>query len=282
MISKKSKILIVGLGLMGGSYAERLTNQGYLVYALDANDKALVIGKKRKIILNDNESEEELIKNADYIILAILPTLCPIWIKEHIKYFKKEVIITDMMGVKSHFVDDIQKLLGDIEFISMHPMTGKELSGVQFASENIFNSSNMLIVPTNKNTKRGLDFAYDLSKLLKVKNVKEVSIEEHDKVVGYVSHLSHVISVVLMNSFESKSVKDCAGTSFRDITRIANINENIWSELFLENKEELIPLIESFENNLKDLKNAIYNEDEKHIKEILKESRLKREKLNDK
>lgn len=280
-LNKNSNILIVGLGLMGGSYAERLSLQGYRVFALDIDEEAIRIGKKRKLILNTDESEETLIRQSDFIILGLLPTLCHNWVKEHKSLFKKNVIITDMMGVKSHFVSDIQnELTSSQEFISMHPMTGKEVSGVLFASENIFNSSNMLIVPTFKNTERGIEFAKSLSDVLKVKNIKIISIEEHDTLVGYVSHLSHVISVCLMNSFESDSLKEVAGTSFKDITRIANINEDIWSELFLENKVELVKLIEAYEECLSSLKKAIESGNKLEVKEILKESRIKRQEFN--
>lgn len=280
-LNKNSNILIVGLGLMGGSYAERLSLQGYRVFALDIDEEAIRIGKKRKLILNTDESEETLIRQSDFIILGLLPTLCHNWVKEHKSIFKKDVIITDMMGVKSHFVSDIQnELTSSQEFISMHPMTGKEVSGVLFASENIFNSSNMLIVPTFKNTERGIEFAKSLSDVLKVKNIKIISIEEHDTLVGYVSHLSHVISVCLMNSFESDSLKEVAGTSFKDITRIANINEDIWSELFLENKVELVKLIEAYEESLSSLKKAIESGNKLEVKEILKESRIKRQEFN--
>lgn len=280
-LNKNSNILIVGLGLMGGSYAERLSLQGYRVFALDIDEEAIRIGKKRKLILNTDESEETLIRQSDFIILGLLPTLCHNWVKEHKSLFKKDVIITDMMGVKSHFVSDIQnELTSSQEFISMHPMTGKEVSGVLFASENIFNSSNMLIVPTSKNTERGIEFAKSLSDVLKVKNIKIISIEEHDTLVGYVSHLSHVISVCLMNSFESDSLKEVAGTSFKDITRIANINEDIWSELFLENKVELVKLIEAYEECLSSLKKAIESGNKLEVKEILKESRIKRQEFN--
>lgn len=280
-LNKNSNILIVGLGLMGGSYAERLSLQGYKVFALDIDEEAIRIGKKRKLILNTDESEETLIRQSDFIILGLLPTLCHNWVKEHKSLFKKDVIITDMMGVKSHFVSDIQnELTSPQEFISMHPMTGKEVSGVLFASENIFNSSNMLIVPTFKNTERGIEFAKSLSDVLKVKNIKIISIEEHDTLVGYVSHLSHVISVCLMNSFESDSLKEVAGTSFKDITRIANINEDIWSELFLENKVELVKLIEAYEESLASLKKAIESGNKLEVKEILKESRIKRQEFN--
>ena len=238
-IDKNKIFLIVGLGLMGGSYAERLTSSGYIVKAIDINQNALEIGKKRKIILNTNEDDIALIQEADYIILALLPSLCFSWVKDHKKFFKSNVIITDMMGVKSNYVDDIQNLLDSKqEFISMHPMTGKESSGVLNASENIFNSANMIIVPTNKNSKDGIAFSYELSTILKVKNISELTTNEHDKIVGYVSHLSHIIAVALMNSFSCPSLNKYAGTSFKDVTRIANINEEIWSELFVGNNKE--------------------------------------------
>lgn len=280
MIDKKKNFLIVGLGLMGGSYAEKLSLQSYKVFAIDQNFQSINIGKKRRIIKNKNENEDQLIQKADYIILAIPPKSCPIWIKNNVNKLKENVLITDMMGVKSHFVNDIQSMLSTQEFISMHPMTGKEYSGINYASSNIFNSSNMLIVPTDKNTNRGMDFAYDLAKILGVKNISVIDVATHDQIVGYVSHLSHVISVAFMNSYESKSIKNIAGTSFKDITRIANINENIWTQLFLENKKELLPLIEKYIEELNLIKDAISNDDEDKLKSLLKESRIKREAFN--
>ena len=280
-INKDSNFLIVGLGLMGGSYAERLTSAGYKVRAIDINKESILIGKKRKIILNKDESEEELILEADFIILALFPSLCVNWVKENLRFFKKNVIITDMMGVKSNYISSIQALLKEEqEFISMHPMTGKESSGVANSSENIFNSSNMIIIPNDKNTSNGLKFAYSLAEILNVKNINELSPSDHDKIVGYVSHLSHIIAVTLMNSFDDSSLNKFAGTSFKEVTRIANINEEIWSELFIGNKKELLPLIESYQEQLELIRKAIECEDIEKVKEILKSSRIRRQNFN--
>jgi prephenate dehydrogenase len=206
--------------------------------------------------------------------------MCPVWIKKNAKFLKKDAIVTDMMGVKGDLVYDIQKSLIDNEFISMHPMTGKELSGVTYSSSNIFNSSNMIIVPTEANTEKGRNFAKDLSTILGVKNVNELSPKEHDQIVGYVSHLTHVISVCLMNCYDSNDLSKFAGTAFRDITRIANINENIWSELFIKNKKALIPLIEAYQKQLELMKQLIEKEDENGLKKVLVSSANRRRKLN--
>lgn len=280
MINKEQIFLIVGLGLMGGSYAEKLTEQGYKVYALNRHEEAITIGKQRKIILNQDEDRETLIKNADYIILGLIPSMCPVWVKENKHLLKKGAFITDMMGVKDGLVYEIQESLVDNEFISMHPMTGKELSGVTYSSSNIFNSSNMIIVPTENNTEKGKEFAYDLAHILCVKNINELSPLKHDEIVGYVSHLSHVISVCLMNCYSSEDLAKYAGTAFRDITRIANINENIWSELFIKNKNALIPLIEAYQKELEEMKELIQKGDEEKLKKVLVNSANRRKKLN--
>lgn len=280
MIDKNKIFLIVGLGLMGGSYAEKLTEQGYTVYAINRHKEAIEIGKSRGIIRNADEDDEALIKMADYIILGLIPSMCPKWVEANVSLLKKGAIITDMMGVKCNLVYDIQKSLPNNEFISMHPMTGKELSGVVYSSSNIFNSSNMIIVPTKENTEKGKHFARDLANILGVKNVNELSPEEHDEIVGYVSHLSHVISVCLMNCYDSKDLSKYAGTAFKDITRIANINENIWAELFIKNKKALIPLIEAYQSQLETMKELIQSEDEQGLKKVLVSSATKRKKLN--
>lgn len=274
MIDREKNFLIVGLGMMGGSYGERLSKAGYSVYATDIDPEALEIGRNRGIIRNEGESEEELLGSADYLILALPPSLCVPWVEAHQKKMKKGIILTDILGVKSRFVDEMQNLLeDDRELISMHPMTGKETKGVVHSSGNIFNSSNMLIVPSKKNTPRGIKFAKELSKILDVKNVRIVPLEEHDRVVGYVSHLPHLLAVGLINSCPNKDIVECAGTAFRDFSRIANINESLWGEIFMENRGELIPLIDEYVERLTRLEKAMREEDREALNEELKKSR---------
>ncbi len=280
MIEKEKHFLIVGLGMMGGSYAERLSQAGYRVYAADSDPDALAIGKKRGIIRNEDESEEDRIAGADYLILALPPSLCPVWLEKHRNRLKKDAMLTDIIGVKAHFIDDMQNLLEEgQELISMHPMTGKETKGVVHASGNIFNSSTMLIVPTERNTARGRQFADELAKILGVKNVRVVSDKEHDRAVGYVSHLPHLLAVSLINACPDSDFGECAGTAFKDFSRIANINEALWGEILMENNRELLPLIEKYIAELHLLEAALKEEDRERLNAELKRSREKMNRL---
>ncbi len=268
MIERDKKILIVGLGLMGGSYAQRLHDIGYNVYAIDVDEQALIDAKKEGVIKNKDETNEELISNSDIIILCIYPSMMASWIEKHNHLFKDNTLITDISGVKGCVVDQIQNVLKkSCEFISMHPMAGRETKGFKNRDTNIFLPANMIVVPTEKNTKEAISFAYDLSVLLRFKNVEILSVEEHDAMIGYLSQLPHAIAVALINCRDTNHLHKYTGDSFRDLTRIAKINESLWSELFMSNKENLLPLIDTFINELSSLRDDIANSDIDSLKQ---------------
>lgn len=277
MIERNSNILIVGLGLMGGSYAQRLSDIGYNIYAIDINKNSIEAAKKENVILNNDEDDITLMKKCQIIICCLYPSDTASWIINNQHYFNENTIISDISGVKANVVDKIQEnLRSDLEFISMHPMAGRESKGFENRDTNIFLPANMIIVPTDKNTKKGIDFAYDLSILLRFKNIEVLSVEEHDKMIGYLSQLPHALAVALINCRDSSHLHKYTGDSFRDLTRIAKINETLWSELFFENKENLVPLIDVFINELSKLKECIVNEDEDKLKAMFIESTNRR------
>ena len=184
------------------------------------------------------------------------------WIKINQQYFKENALITDVTGVKGAIVYKIQEILrSDLEFIGAHPMAGKEVSGVYYADSSIFLPANLILTPTDKNTKETIDFMYEFGKELRFNNICELTVEKHDEMIGYLSQLTHVIAVSLMNANDSTHLKEYTGDSFRDLTRIAKINENLWTELFLLNKENLVLEIEQFVNEINDFKDALVNED---------------------
>ena len=275
MINKDKSFLIIGLGLIGGSYALRLSNLGFKVYAIDINNEALEYAKNKKMIHNDNESNIELINKADYIILCLYPNANVEWIKENKEYIKLSAIISDVSGVKSNYVDVIQNEISN-EFISMHPMAGKEKKGVYYSSDTMFIDANMLIIKTDMNSNEGITFALELSDLLGFLNKEIVNIIEHDRIISYLSQLPHAIAVSLMNDRENKSFIKYSGDSFRDLTRIAKINEELWSELFLINKEHLVNDIDSFINTLSHLKESLKNDDKDELKRLFKNSTERR------
>ena len=277
MIERNSNILIVGLGLMGGSYAQRLSDIGYNIYAIDINKNSIEAAKNENVILNNDEDDITLIKKCQIIICCLYPSDTANWIINNQHYFNENTLISDISGVKANVVDKIQEnLRSDLEFISMHPMAGRESKGFENRDTNIFLPANMIIVPTDKNTKKGIDFAYDLSILLRFKNIEVLSVEEHDKMIGYLSQLPHALAVALINCRDSSHLHKYTGDSFRDLTRIAKINETLWSELFFENKENLVPLIDAFINELSKLKECVVNEDEDKLKAMFIESTNRR------
>lgn len=277
MIERNSKILVVGLGLMGGSYAQRLSDIGYQVYGIDIDVDSIKKAKKESVILNEDESNEELIKKCNIIICCLYPSDTVKWILGHQHLFLKDCIISDISGVKGNVVEQIQSSLrSDVEFISMHPMAGRESKGFDNRDTNIFLPANMIVVPTKRNSKKAIDFAYDLSILLRFKNIEILDVEQHDLMIGYLSQLPHAIAVSLINCHESSHLEKYTGDSFRDLTRIAKINETLWSELFFENKDNLIPLIEDFIKELNKLKDCVANEDIDSLRKMFIESTQKR------
>lgn len=275
MINKESNILIVGLGLIGGCYAMKLSSLGYKVNAIDIDKDALEYAKNHNIISNELISDEELIIKADYIILCLYPLANIEFIKTYKNKIKPSCIISDVSGIKSNYVEIIQNEISN-EFISMHPMAGKEKSGVYYSDPSIFLKANMLIIKTDKNTFEGINFAIELTSLLEFNHYEILTISEHDEIVSFLSQLPHAIAVALMTSHNNDSLSKFTGDSFNDLTRIAKINENLWSELFILNKENLINNIDSFINSLNEIKDNIQKENINELKKIFKESTKRR------
>lgn len=276
-MNKNQKILIVGLGLIGGSYAKALKKHGFTIFALDINQESIDYAIQNKIIDDGSVSDIKFIQEADIIISALYPHAFIDWVKEKQVYFKSGSFISDVSGVKQNVVDVIQSFLReDVEFISAHPMAGKEVSGVQNSDESIFHKANYIITPTDKNTKEGIQFAKELGEAIGFARIVELSIEEHDKMIGFVSQLTHVIAVSLMNTSDNTHLKEYTGDSFRDLTRIAKINENLWSELFLLNKDYLIQEIEDFEKELSHFKETLVKNDIDEMKHLFIQSTQRR------
>lgn len=266
---KDKKFLIVGLGLLGGSIAMGLKKMNHEVYAIDIDEKAIQYALAHNIILEGSTSlDPDLIAKADVILSGLYPSMIVDWINENQKYMKPHTLITDVTGVKGPIVSKIQSLLReDLEFIGAHPMAGKEVSGIQNADPSIFLPANLILTPTEKNTQEAIDFMREVGIELRFNRIVELSVEEHDEMIGYLSQLTHVIAVSLMNANDSTHLAEYTGDSFRDLTRIAKINENLWTELFLMNKENLIREISCFVDEVNDFKEALENEDCEKMKQ---------------
>ncbi len=281
-LTKDLKILIVGLGLIGGSYAKSLMAKGYKVYAITKKQEDIDFAKNNQIIVDGTTKVlKSYVSQFDLVIFALYPKIFLNWIEKYHNYFKKGAIINDVSGVKSNIVYKISNMLpNDVEFVASHPMAGKEVYGVKNSDPNIFKDANFIITPTNKNTSNAIKLIEELGKTLEFANISILSCRQHDEMIAFLSQLTHCIAVSLMACKPSHHLKDYTGDSFRDLTRIANINENMWSELFLLNKNELLSQMDLFINKFNELKDYIANDDIENMKKMMRLSTKRRKYFN--
>ncbi len=281
-INKNTKFLIIGLGLLGGSYARGLTEKGYYVEAITRGKSSCDYALEHEMVKKcTTEVDEEMIKRADVIIFALYPTTFIQWIEQYGELIKPGTVITDVTGVKGCIVEKIQNMLPPmVEFISAHPMAGREVYGVENSDESIFYGANYIVVPTKRNTEEGIEACKRIGEILGFGRISELSPEAHDEMIGFVSQLTHCIAVSLMNCYEQERLEKYTGDSFRDLTRIANINENMWSELFLMNKESLLDQMDLFEKSFSQLHNYLKNDDREGMMEMMRISTERRKQFD--
>lgn len=282
-IDKNTNILIIGLGIIGGSYAKGFSAQGYNVSAIDKDEATIKYALKNGIITKGTtELDDKMIGQADLVIFALYPHIFKEWIKANQKLFKAGTIITDVTGVKGCIVEDIQYILReDCEYIAAHPMAGSEKLGIYYANEEIFHQANYIVVPTEKNTEEAIDVCRQVGEILGFARISQLSPYEHDEMIGFVSQLTHCIAMTLMTCNDTEDLQDYTGDSFRDLTRIARIDETMWSELFLLNKDALLHQMKLFTMEFAKLERMLMEADKNGIKEMMRHSTTRR-KLFDK
>jgi len=258
-----NKVLIVGLGLIGGSYAKALKRLGYTVTALSRRQETIDYALREGIIDAGSAAvDEQLVGEADAVVFALYPGVFKDWVRAHQSLLKSGAMLTDVTGVKSCIVYDIQEMLRpDVEFIAAHPMAGREVYGVENSDERIFREANFIVTPTARNTPEAVEWCKSLGRLLGFRKVSVLSPEEHDEMISFVSQLTHCIAVALMTCSDNRHLADYTGDSFRDLTRIARINDAMWSELFLLNREPLLRQMDLFLREFSELRGLLAAED---------------------
>ena len=274
----KSNILIVGLGLMGGSYAKALTRMGYHVTALDCRQETIDYAVDHGIIGEGSaEIDPELVGSADAVIFALYPGVFKSWIRDNQHLLRPGALLTDVTGVKRCIVYDVQDMLRpDVEFIAAHPMAGREVYGVENSDDRIFHEANYIVTPTDRNTPQAVEWCKSLGRILGFRKVSVLSPEEHDEMIGFLSQLTHCIAVSLMTCTDNRHLVDYTGDSFRDLTRIARINDAMWSELFLLNKDDLLAQMDTFAKEFNELRNLLADEDVDGLREKMRLSTKRR------
>ncbi len=263
--------MIVGLGMIGASYAEKLHDSGYFVGGISARESTVSKALGEKIIdCGTIDVTKEFVGQFDVVVFAVYPKLFIDWVSRHQRCFKSGALITDVTGVKCSVVYQIQEMLReDVEFIAAHPMAGRERSGIDNRCTKVFEGANYIVTPTEKNTQAAIDTACELGRILGFGRISVISPEEHDEMIAFLSQLTHCIAVSLMCCKDSAHLVDYTGDSFRDLTRIANINENMWPELFAMNKTQLLEQMSLFEKEFTRLKEAIAADDTETVKQMM-------------
>ncbi|MFO7929374.1 MAG: prephenate dehydrogenase [Candidatus Humimicrobiaceae bacterium] len=268
------KVTVIGLGLIGGSLALSLksVNENFLISGYDANLDSLNIAKYRKIIDEIADDYKKAVDDADLVIIAT-PVSEIVKVANKIKdYLKDGAIVTDVGSAKENIVNEINRIFPESAvFIGGHPMAGSENEGVLSATPDLFRNAFYILTPTSNTITKPLMTLHSLFTKIGAK-VITISPKEHDKIVALISHLPHVLSTNLVELIdnEQKEIKNlfklCAG-GFRDMTRIAASNPKMWLDISLENKKEIIEVLEEYIDNLNKFKDSLGKNDYGYIKE---------------
>ena len=283
---RKMSVAIVGLGVIGAAFAESFKNIGIkTVYGIDIDEMTIRKAEDKGIITKGYLETKEPLEKSDLVIITLYPNLMKSFFVNNINYFKENAIITDVVGIKEKIIKDIDPIIEksgrNIDFIFGHPMAGREKRGIDFADNRVFKDANYIIIKDEKNKKENLELLSEIVKLMGFKKVSFLTAKEHDEIIAFTSQLTHAIAVSLVNSDSEKyDTNRFIGDSYRDLTRIAKINEDLWAELFMGNKKNLLKMIQQFERELDIIKDALNDNDLGTLKEKFIMSTKRREKID--
>ncbi|MBR0365663.1 MAG: prephenate dehydrogenase/arogenate dehydrogenase family protein [Clostridia bacterium] len=266
------KTAIIGLGLMGGSLARRLRGfRGCRIAAYNRTKESLDLALSDGVIDEAYSDPGDAMDAADLIIMCLYPQLNVDFVRDNLSRIKPGAVITDVTGVKGFIIREMDKLLPDnVEFLGGHPMAGREVGGYKSSTDTLFDNAPYIITPTEKNTPAAISLVRDMAKYIGCRTVVTTTPEEHDSIIAYTSQLMHVVAVALCENPLLKRAESFAGGSLQDCTRIAVINETMWSELFTENREHLAHRITEFQDCLENIKQATLAGDRKELERVMR------------
>lgn len=272
-------IAVVGLGLIGGSFCKALKkNTFHRILGIDTNketiEKALACGAIDEEITTDRLSE------ANLTIICLYPEAIVNFVKENATNFKKGSIVIDSCGVKEYVVNECTPVLNDygVIFVGTHPMAGREFSGFDYSTENLFEGASFIITPTDETPQIAVDLLQTLAGSISFGKAVVSTPQKHDEVIAYTSQLAHIVSNAYVKSPAMLNYDGFSAGSFQDLTRVAKLNEYMWSELFMCNKEALLKEINCVINSITEYRDAIENNDLDKLIAILRDGRVLKEK----
>ena len=273
------KIAIAGLGLIGGSFAmaiKRRTNHS--VAAVDSD--ALTVRKALEVGAIDAEGLAGF-SEADVVLIALYPAAAVEFLRENARRLKRGAIVIDLCGIKRYVVDAARELFAerDITFIGGHPMAGREVSGFDGASETLFDGASMILTPDADTPIAALLLAEEFFLRIGFGSITRTDAATHDEMISFTSQLAHIVSSAYAQNPIALQFDGFSAGSFADMTRVAKLNEDMWTELFLLNADYLTEQIAVLTDNLTELRRLIAAGDANGLREVLRAGRIMKEKL---
>ena len=272
---------IVGLGLIGGSFAKAYSLEAdWRVLAYDKNETvtrmAEIAGDIDGVLTDDNIGE------CDLIVVGLYPNDAIDWTREKASLINKDTVLIDLCGVKKIVYDSLAELADEYGFtyVGGHPMAGTQYSGYKHASHTLFMGAPMVIVPKVRDDIELYAKVKDLLAPAGFSRLTVSTAEEHDKMIAFTSQLAHVVSNAYVKSPAAMSHRGFSAGSYRDLTRVAWLNESMWTELFMANKEDLIEEIDYLVEHLKEYSDAMRDGDSDRLKQLLKDGRVRKEDID--
>ncbi len=273
-------ILVSGMGLIGGSFCKALkkyTNNTVTGYDINKDIEKLALSEKSiDRIFNGDYSE------IDIIIVCTYPEITEKYFCETIPKLNKNTLITDVCGIKGEMSERIHRFAENykIEYIPIHPMAGKEVGGYSNSTADLYIRANMVITPFSNSDKSKTALLSELSENIGFRKIVVTTPQEHDKMIAYTSQLAHIVSSAYVKSPSLDKESGFSGGSFQDMTRIATMNENMWTSLFMQNRENLEKELTVLIENLEKYRKALSENDSETMKKLIKEgSELKYQNL---
>lgn len=267
------KIAVIGLGIIGGSICAALTKAGYAVDGTDLDEGTIRLAKEKGYIRNEARD----VSHYDVVFVATPPRATMGILDTY--SFKNGAIVCDICGVKGEIERVVYQKGRNYRYVGLHPMAGKETSGIGSASADMFAMANLIIVLAEKTDAQAVNEVKALAKAMRFGKIMECSAEEHDQKIALTSQLAHIVSNAYVKSPQVQYCKGFTGGSFQDMTRIAGVDEKMWTELYMYNREYLLAELDIFICNLEKYKSALAANNEKQLQEGLKEGRLIRENI---
>ena len=276
----KKTVVVAGLGLMGGSMAMAFKEHtDWTVYGWNRTRAVAEKALEQGVI--DAIADEETIARCDLLIPVLYPAATIDFLKRIIPTMKPGARIVDLVGVKTSVIDELEPvaLAAGVHYTGGHPMAGKEVAGFDNADADLYRGASMILVPTASTAPGDVDWLSELFIQLGFGMVKVCDKYEHDRMIAHTSQLCHVVSNCYVKSPSSPNHKGFSAGSYRDMIRVAGVNEVLWTDLFLTNRDALLEELDIFVSDLLKVRSALADRDEEEMKRLLKEGRLIREKI---